>query len=83
MTINIMSDNIFNDSHVFYALGVIKSINDNGEWKYSTSTMLTADYTAEDFGLTRENAITAWFEGNEVADDGKFLSQGGDVNAIN
>ena len=83
MTINIMSDNIFNDGHMFNALGVIKSVNDNGEWKYSTSVMLTAEYRTEDFGLTRENAITAWFEGSEVADDGKFLSQGGDVNAIN
>lgn len=67
-----------------FATGIIYSTNEDGSWKYSNTTMQLAHVLGENNpGLAYDYAIPAWFQGNEVADDGKFLSQGGDVNAIN
>lgn len=76
-------DNYLRTTNV-YAAGFIRSHRVGEDYKRSTCYMYTADIMDEDhtFGLTWDIAIDAWFKGLTIANDGRFLDEGGDANSL-
>lgn len=68
-----------------YAAGVIRSRRNKGNWLRSRSTMVVARPTGDlltNFGLDWNSAQLAWFETEQIAENGEFLDEGGDGGQI-
>lgn len=68
-----------------YAAGVIRSRRNGGNWLRSRSQMVVARPTGAlltNFGLDWNSAQLAWFETEQIAENGEFLDEGGDGGQI-
>lgn len=68
-----------------YAAGVIRSRRNGGNWLRSRSTMIVTRPTGNlntNFGLDWNSAQQAWFETEQIAENGEFLDEGGDGGQI-
>lgn len=68
-----------------YAAGVIRSRRNKGNWLRSRSTMVVTrptDNLNTNFGLDWNSAQLAWFETEQIAENGEFLDEGGDGGQI-
>lgn len=68
-----------------YAAGIIRSRRNKGNWLRSRSTMVVARPTSNlqtNFGLDWNSAQLAWFEAEQIAENGEFLDEGGDGGQI-
>lgn len=68
-----------------YAAGVIRSRRNKGNWLRSRSTMVVTkptDSLLTNFGLDWNSAQLAWFEAEQIAENGEFLDEGGDEGQI-
>lgn len=68
-----------------YAAGMIRSRRNGGNWLRSRSTMVVTRPTSNlrtNFGLDWNSAQLAWFETEQIAENGEFLDEGGDGGQI-